>query len=53
MKEELNVGAEMPQCDGGKCAPEVTKEYEEATFSVLVALVPLVVFTFFGQVGLF
>jgi len=44
-----------------ECAPEetnlteegVTEEYDNATFAVLLAMVPLLVFTLFGQVGLF
>jgi hypothetical protein len=31
----------------------VTREYDDATFAVLLAMVPLLVFTLFGQVGLF
>lgn len=56
MQEQNEAGIEKPMeqdCKGEGCGREVTREYEEATFSVLVALIPLVVFTFFGQAGLF
>lgn len=49
------------ECSSGECSPKetqlteegVTKEYDDATFAVLLAMVPLLVFTLFGQVGLF
>lgn len=47
---------EVDNCEGGKCVHvEVKGEvstYDEASFAVLLAMVPLLVFTLFGQVGL-
>lgn len=50
----------IEQCEGSQCDSSaelthegVTKEYEDATFSVLLAMVPLLVFTLFGQIGFF
>jgi len=44
-------------CGSEMCSPTEGQlreaEYEKSTFSVLLALVPLLVFTFMGQVGLF
>ncbi len=55
MEEQTIEQCERAQCDGGAELTHegVTKEYEDATFSVLLAMVPLLVFTLFGQVGFF
>ncbi len=55
MEEQTTQQCEGAQCDSsGELTHEgVTKEYEEATFSVLLAMVPLLVFTLFGQIGFF
>ena len=57
-----NAPIEVCECEGGDCAhKEVTQEKsawtkhrgsEEIAFAFLLALTPLVVLTFFGQVGL-
>ena len=44
---------EVPSTEGEMTPEGVTREYDDATFSVLLALVPLLVFTLFGQIGLF
>jgi|GEM_PF-5779937 len=58
MEQSMETSA---QCQGSECSSQETQltdegvshEYEEATFAVLLAMVPLLVFTLFGQVGLF
>jgi hypothetical protein len=49
---EVSIGGEGAECQSG--TPQaVEQEYEHASFAVLLALVPLLVFTLFGQMGLF
>jgi hypothetical protein len=51
-------GFEEVSCQENCCENSNSQEvsgaqYEETTFATLLALVPLLVFTFLGQVGLF
>jgi len=64
MEEEQNAPMEgvggVGETGDAQCSPEkqltdegVSREYDDATFATLLALVPLLVFTLFGQIGLF
>jgi hypothetical protein len=46
----METTQKCPHCKKRKLEEEQTEEFN---FAVLVALVPLLVFTFFGQMGLF
>ncbi len=53
--EEQSSVSQDPQCEGGKCASteaQLIDKQEEMSLAVLLAMVPLLVFTLFGQVGL-
>jgi hypothetical protein len=47
--EEVKKTCDCPECEARQKKED---EYEEMTLAVLVALVPLMVLTLFGQVGL-
>jgi hypothetical protein len=47
--EEVKKTCDCPECEARK---QKEAEYEEMALAVLVALVPLMVLTLFGQVGL-
>ncbi|QQS61708.1 MAG: hypothetical protein IPN70_02145 [Candidatus Moraniibacteriota bacterium] len=54
------MNQEAEECSGAQCeiGPKmtdegVTEEYENASLAVLLAMVPLLVFTLFGQMSLF
>jgi hypothetical protein len=47
--EEIKEPCACPECEDRQ---KKESEYEEMTLAVLVALVPLMVLTLFGQVGL-
>jgi len=53
METSQGEGSPVPEGPEETTPEGVSHEYEQATFSVLLALVPLLVFTLFGQVGLF
>lgn len=52
--EESTSQPQDPQCDVDSCSPEVKGEagQEDMSLAVLIAMVPLLVFTLMGQVGL-
>jgi hypothetical protein len=42
------------ECGSEECSTQLKeREYEQSSLAVLLALIPLLVFTFMGQVGLF
>jgi hypothetical protein len=58
MEEDIKIEGEESGCDSPDCPEcrrraEQLKREEERNFAVLVALVPVMVFTFIGTAGLF
>lgn len=52
-EEQTDDSPAQDQCEGKSCKEKKEDTYEEMSFGVLLGLVPLLVFTFFFQVGLF
>jgi hypothetical protein len=53
MSEEIRGDSCTTECQECKARMEQMKKQEEIHFAVLVALVPVMVFTFINTVGLF
>jgi hypothetical protein len=50
MKEVTDEKCDCPHC---KKRAQREKEYNEMAFAVLLAIIPMLVLTLFGQIGLF
>lgn len=53
MEESIEQESQSVETGSNMTDENVSEEYENASFAVLLAMVPLLVFTLFGQMSLF
>jgi hypothetical protein len=53
MEEDIKAGCGSPDCPECKKRMEQMKKEEERNFAVLIALVPVMIFTFINTAGMF
>jgi len=53
MEEDIKTGCDGPDCPECQKRAEQMKKEDERNFAVLVALVPVMIFTFISTAGMF